>query len=216
VPSTLPPIVLGTRQRPLRKVTAQRRGGQCATNSTVSAGVMATTCGAERGYDAIRSLDVTAMIGSKCPRPSRASCKRPDSFAIRSPAEDHPRSRERLRSDPTAARRLICGALRVTERRHMLRCADKTSHGVVCLLSALRFHSLTTRSPSEVWLAIDRKARLPKADDLPLRIVRFSGEAGTAGIQEHRLDRTVIRCTMRPRRSLTVSSIAVRSASTSP
>lgn len=41
-------------------------------------------------------------------------------------------------------------------------------HGVVCLLSAHRFHDLTTQSPFEVWMAIDRKARLPKEDTAPL------------------------------------------------
>ena len=46
--------------------------------------------------------------------------------------------------------------------------------GVVCLLSALRFHDLTTQSPFEVWLAIGEKARLPKLDNPPLHIVRFS------------------------------------------
>jgi predicted transcriptional regulator of viral defense system len=35
--------------------------------------------------------------------------------------------------------------------------------GIVCLLSALRFHGLTTQNPFEVWLAIDRKAWRPRA-----------------------------------------------------
>jgi len=55
--------------------------------------------------------------------------------------------------------------------------------GVVCLLSALRFHGLTTQSPFEIWMAIDGKARSPKEDIIPLRIVRFSGKALTAGVE---------------------------------
>jgi predicted transcriptional regulator of viral defense system len=82
---------------------------------------------------------------------------------------------------------------RFDEQETLAVASTRIPHGVVCLLSALRFHDLTTQNPSEIWLAIDRKARLPKTDDLPLRIVRFSGEAWTAGIQEHRLNRTVIR-----------------------
>ena len=82
---------------------------------------------------------------------------------------------------------------RFHEQETLAAASTRIPHGVVCLLSALRFHSLTTQNPPEIWLAIDRKARLPKTDDLPLRIVRFSGDAWTAGIQEHRLDRTVIR-----------------------
>jgi predicted transcriptional regulator of viral defense system len=60
--------------------------------------------------------------------------------------------------------------------------------GVICLLSALRFHSLTTQNPSEVWMAIDQKARAPNEPELPLRIVRFSGLARTDGIEEHKID----------------------------
>ena len=57
--------------------------------------------------------------------------------------------------------------------------------GVICLLSALRFHDLTTQNPSEVWLAIDHKARVPKEPELPLRIVHFSGPARTSGIETY-------------------------------
>ncbi len=59
---------------------------------------------------------------------------------------------------------------------------------MVCLLSALRFHDLTTQAPHEVWMAIDVKARRPKEEILPLRIVRFSGEALTAGVGEHEVE----------------------------
>jgi len=64
----------------------------------------------------------------------------------------------------------------------------RVPHGVVCLLSALRFHEMTTQNPAELWLAIDRKARVPAARDLPLRIVRFSGKARLKGIEEHDID----------------------------
>jgi predicted transcriptional regulator of viral defense system len=51
--------------------------------------------------------------------------------------------------------------------------ARRVPKGVVCLLSALRFHGLTTQAPFEVWLAIENKAIAPKLDYPPLRIVRF-------------------------------------------
>ena len=60
--------------------------------------------------------------------------------------------------------------------------------GVVCLLSALRFHGLTTQAPFEIWLAIENKALAPKLDYPPLRIVRFSGKAWTAGVETHVVD----------------------------
>lgn len=60
---------------------------------------------------------------------------------------------------------------------------SKTPSGVICLLSALRYHEIGTQSPAEVWLAIDRKARRPVAGATALRIVRFSGKALTEGVE---------------------------------
>lgn len=73
----------------------------------------------------------------------------------------------------------------LTEHHTLAEAALRVPHGVICLLSALRFHDLTTQSPYEVWMAIDVKARRPKEEIIPLRIVRFSGEALTAGVEQH-------------------------------
>ena len=56
---------------------------------------------------------------------------------------------------------------------------------MICLLSALRFHGLTTQAPPEVWLAIGPKDRAPRPDGVRLRIVRVSGEARDVGIETH-------------------------------
>src|SRR5881394_1649361 len=79
----------------------------------------------------------------------------------------------------------IVQGTRPTEHHSLAQAALRVPHGVVCLLSALRFHDLTTQSPFEVWMAIDVKARAPKEDIIPLRIVRFSGKALTAGIESY-------------------------------
>jgi len=73
--------------------------------------------------------------------------------------------------------------------------ALRVPKGVVCLLSALRFHGLTTQAPFEVWLAIENKAIRPKLDYPPLRIVRFSGAALTEGVEEHIVDGVTVRVT---------------------
>jgi len=75
-----------------------------------------------------------------------------------------------------------------TEHRDLAAVAKRVPDGVICLLSALRFHELTTQAPHQVWLAIDRKARRPRMDHPPLRIVRFSGAALHEGIEEHVLE----------------------------
>lgn len=76
----------------------------------------------------------------------------------------------------------------ITTNHSLAEAAKRVPHGVVCLLSALRFHGVTTQAPFEVWLAIDNKARAPAAKETPLRIVRFSGEALRAGVETHMID----------------------------
>jgi predicted transcriptional regulator of viral defense system len=73
--------------------------------------------------------------------------------------------------------------------------ARRVPKGIVCLLSALRFHGLTTQAPFAVWLAIENKSIAPKLDYPPLRIVRFSGAALTEGVEEHAVDRVTVRVT---------------------
>lgn len=73
---------------------------------------------------------------------------------------------------------------------------QRVPHGVICLLSALAFHELTATVPHEVWIAIDPKARLPRASWPPLRVVRFSEQARRGpGIVVVRIDRTTVHIT---------------------
>ena len=83
----------------------------------------------------------------------------------------------------------------VSEHNALTEVARKHPQAIVCLLSALRFHDLTTQSPFEVWLAIPNKARAPKMDYPPLRIVRFSGAALTRGVEDHVIDGVPVRVT---------------------
>jgi len=71
----------------------------------------------------------------------------------------------------------------------------KYPQGIICLLSALRYHELGTQSPFEVWLAIPNKARPPALEYPPLRIVRFSGAALTEGVETHLIDGVPVRIT---------------------
>lgn len=83
----------------------------------------------------------------------------------------------------------------VSEHGTLAEVASTHPQAIVCLLSALRVHDLTTQSPFEVWLAIPNKARAPKMDFPPLRVVRFSGAALTEGIEHHRIDGISVRVT---------------------
>jgi len=88
---------------------------------------------------------------------------------------------------------------RVSEHTSLAQVARKCPRGIICLLSALRVHNLTTQAPHEVWLAISSKARSPKIDYPPLRIVRFSGPALTEGFDEHDIDGVKVRVTNIPK-----------------
>jgi predicted transcriptional regulator of viral defense system len=62
-------------------------------------------------------------------------------------------------------------------------------------LTALRFHAIGTQHPREVWLAIDRRAGIPRLDLAPIRIVRISGMALSTGIDEHGIEGVAVRIT---------------------
>jgi predicted transcriptional regulator of viral defense system len=75
--------------------------------------------------------------------------------------------------------------LPASEYMSLVEISHKVPKSVICLLSALRFHEIGTQMPSEVWIAIDVKARSPKTEHPRIRVVRFSGEALRFGVQEH-------------------------------
>jgi predicted transcriptional regulator of viral defense system len=76
----------------------------------------------------------------------------------------------------------------ITEYHTLLEAALLVPKGVVCLLSALRFHDLTTQAPFEVWMAIGNKSWRPTTGDVPLRIHYFSGRALTEGVERHEIE----------------------------
>lgn len=80
-----------------------------------------------------------------------------------------------------------------SEQHQLAEVAIRSPQGVFCLLTALRFHQLTTQAPHEIWLAIPNKAHPPKLDYPPLRIVRFSGPAQAEGVEEHTVDGVTVR-----------------------
>jgi predicted transcriptional regulator of viral defense system len=73
----------------------------------------------------------------------------------------------------------------VSEHHSLAEVAKLVPSGIVCLLSALRFHELTTQEPFEVWLALSNKAWKPENTPTSLRIVRFSEQALTHGVESH-------------------------------
>ncbi|MGH2830876.1 MAG: type IV toxin-antitoxin system AbiEi family antitoxin domain-containing protein [Candidatus Binatia bacterium] len=92
------------------------------------------------------------------------------------------------------ARGIYVVAQHATTAEHTLaQVAKRVPGGVFCLLTALRFHGLTTQSPAEVWIAMPEKARRPRLDYPRLRVARFSGAALTSGVETHRIEGVEIR-----------------------
>ncbi len=89
-----------------------------------------------------------------------------------------------LYRDPAAPR---------SERSDLAEAARLVPEGIICLLSALRFHGLTTQNPFEVWLAIGRKAWRPTVDHPPLRFVHLSRPSLTEGVEDHSVDGVTVR-----------------------
>ena len=81
----------------------------------------------------------------------------------------------------------------VTEHHALALTAGSVPEGVVCLLSALAFHGIGTQVASRVWIAVDRRARRPQVTWPPLRVVRFGGEAFTAGVDVHEVEGVQVR-----------------------
>lgn len=73
----------------------------------------------------------------------------------------------------------------VTENSSLAEIAKRLPHAVVCLISALSYHGITTQIPHEIWLTIPRGSWLPGVKYPPLNLTYVSGPAYSFGIQEH-------------------------------
>lgn len=65
---------------------------------------------------------------------------------------------------------------------------SRVPNAVICLISALSFHGLTTQIPHKVEIAIARNARVSHIDWPPIKTYRFSSEAFEAGVEVHQID----------------------------
>jgi predicted transcriptional regulator of viral defense system len=81
----------------------------------------------------------------------------------------------------------------VTEHHTLVHVAKRIPGAVFCLLSALRFHDLTTQSPHDVWIAIGPKAWRPRVDGPKIRVFRFSGAALTEGVETHTIEGVTVK-----------------------
>jgi hypothetical protein len=64
----------------------------------------------------------------------------------------------------------------------------RVPRAVICLVSALYFHDLTTQIPHQVYFALPRDVKTPKVQHPPIRVFHFSESSYKTGVEEHILD----------------------------
>ena len=111
--------------------------------------------------------------------------------------------------DPRALRRLVgdgsvehvarglyrVAAAEPTEHYTLAAVCSRVPDAIVCLLSALSVHELTTQIAWQEWIAIPHKARTPRLPGLPVRVVRFSGAALRYGVVNTTFEGVPVRIT---------------------
>ena len=80
-----------------------------------------------------------------------------------------------------------------SEHESLLTVATKVPQAVFCLLTALQSHELTTQLPRQIWMAMPRGSHTPRIDYPPIKMVQFTGEAYTAGVEEVERDGVKLR-----------------------
>lgn len=109
----------------------------------------------------------------------------------------HPRTLYQLRDDDQLEQ-LSRGVYRLTDQEavsdpDLVIVATRIPKAVICLVSALSFHEITTQIPHTVSIALPRGSDTPRLDYPPISIHRFSKEAMSAGITVQQIDNIPVR-----------------------
>jgi predicted transcriptional regulator of viral defense system len=104
----------------------------------------------------------------------------------------HPRTLYQLR-DSGELENLSRGVYRLTDQEQLSNpdlviVAKRVPQGVICLVSALAYHDITTQIPHTVSIALPKGAETPRVDYPPITVHRFSEPALNAGIEAHQID----------------------------
>jgi predicted transcriptional regulator of viral defense system len=127
-----------------------------------------------------RALDVVRTLGIARARDFVAAGVPPVYLKRLTDAGDLVRLQRGLYQEPERVGENIAHDLAEASRR--------VPKGVISLISALRFHSLTTQLPNAVWMTLRHGARTPKMDAFRLEIVRATDPVWNAGIERHMIE----------------------------
>jgi predicted transcriptional regulator of viral defense system len=104
----------------------------------------------------------------------------------------HPRTLYQLR-DSGDLQTLSRGVYRLSEldepsEPDLVIIAKRIPRAVICLVSALAYHELTTQVPHTISIALPKGAETPRVTHPPIAVHRFSEEALNQGIETHQID----------------------------
>lgn len=104
----------------------------------------------------------------------------------------HPRTLYQLRGSG-ALEVISRGVYRLTDQDQvsdpdLVIIAKRVPHAVICLVSALAYHDITTQIPHAVSIALPKGAETPRVDYPPISVHRFSEAALKEGIETHQID----------------------------
>ena len=108
----------------------------------------------------------------------------------------HPRIFYSLR-DSGALEQLSRGVYRLSKTKpisnpDLVTVAVRFPRAIICLVSALAFHQITTQIPHAVFIALEKGAETPRIDHPPISVHRFSKESLFAGIEKHKMDGVMV------------------------
>jgi len=82
---------------------------------------------------------------------------------------------------------------KITEHHDVAIASARVPNGVICLISALYFHGMTTQIPRKVWMAIENKAAQSRLSSPPLKVIRMTTPSLTSGIEKHTIEGVAVR-----------------------
>jgi len=80
-----------------------------------------------------------------------------------------------------------------SEHSDLVQVAQRIPKGIICLISALAFHNMTTQIPHQVYVALPLDAEKPRLAYPPVRLFWLSQASYSAGIEEHLLAGVTVR-----------------------
>ena len=109
----------------------------------------------------------------------------------------HPRTLYYLR-DTGILEQISRGVYRLAEQEPIsnldfVTVAMRFPKAVICLVSALSYHEITSQVPHAVSIAIAKGAETPRIDSPPLFVHRFSGKSLISGVEEIVVDGVAVR-----------------------